>query len=122
MTTKREIENVRNKRFVGPILVTVVGLCWLLNELDLLPGVNWIWTGTLAAAGVLILAIEGYNKVGVVLGPFLICAALFSFLRSMGHLTINIEAPLLIIILGALLLLTELLNVPSRKNAADEEG
>ena len=100
------------KKFVVPLLVILLGATWLLNVLKVLPGVNWIWTVGLAAAGLLTLAMGGFNKLTVVVGPFLIVASVCSILRQTGHLEIDREVPILTIVFGGLLLLVQWLNLP----------
>ena len=39
-----------------PVLIIGHGCFWLLNILEIVPGVEWIWTGGLALVGVLTLA------------------------------------------------------------------
>ena len=59
-------------------LVTIaLGTAWLLNTLDIIPGVNWIWTVGLGLAGVLLLAMGGVNRLTIVTGPFLVVASVF---------------------------------------------
>jgi hypothetical protein len=94
------------------ILVIGVGVAWLLNTLEILPGVNWVWTAGLAASGVLMLMLGGLNKLTVVIGPWLILASIFSLLRQRGTIDIDQEVPYLVISLGVLLLLSALSNLP----------
>ena len=94
-------------RFVIPILVIVVGVTWLLNVLEVIPGVDWIWTIGLAAVGVLTLAVGGVNKLTIVAGPFMIIAAITSILRQTEILGIDKEIPILTIALGSLLLVVQ---------------
>jgi hypothetical protein len=62
--------------------------------------VNWFWTGGLAAAGVLALAVGGLNRLAVVAGPFLMAASVCSVLRQTGRLPAAQEFPILTIVLG----------------------
>jgi hypothetical protein len=100
------------QRFIVPVLVIVVGVTWLLNVLHVIPGVNWIWTAGLAAVGILTLAMGGINKLTVVVGPFFIAASVCSVLRQTGRLAVDIEIPILTIVLGCLLLLGQALDLP----------
>ncbi len=99
-------------KFVAPILVTVLGLTWLLNVLNVVPGVNWIIVGGLVTAGILSLFVMGINKCTVVFGPFLMVASVCSFLGQAGLLGRGRGIPILIMILGGLLLLSQGLKVP----------
>jgi len=62
--------NGSKMRFVVPILVIVAGITWLLNILEVIPGVDWVWTIGLGAVGVLMLVVGGVNKMTIVAGPF----------------------------------------------------
>ena len=100
------------KRFVVPILVILLGITWLLNVLNIIPGVDWIWTVGLAAVGILTLAVGGVNKLTVVTGSFFMVASVCSILRQTGRLEIDREVPILTIVLGCLLLLVQFINLP----------
>lgn len=93
-------------------LVIALGVAWLLNVYHVLPGVNWVWTGGLGVAGVLVLAISGINQLSVLVGPFLIAGSLLSILRQTGRLQLDLEVPILVICFGVLLFLTYVLRLP----------
>jgi hypothetical protein len=99
-----------NRGYAIPLLLIVGGTGWLLNVLDVLPEVDWLWTLGLAALGVLTLAVGGIDRVTVALGPLLLVASYCSFLRQTGRLTMAREAPIITIVLGLLLLLGQLLR------------
>lgn len=88
------------KKLAVPILTIIVGVGWLLDVLEFIPGVDWVWTVGLAAAGILCVAVGGLNKLSVVTGPFLIVASVCSLLRQTGYLTVDREIPVLVIVLG----------------------
>lgn len=100
------------KAVVSPIILVTVGVAWLLNVMGVMPGINWVWTASIAAVGAAIMALEGVNRRSIVLGPFLMTASVFSILRQTGRLSIEKEVPLLLIILGLLWLVAVLLKVP----------
>jgi len=100
------------KSLAAPILIITLGLGWLLTNHNVLPGVNWVWILGLAAAGVLILVIGGIDKVTFVIGPFLIASTFFSLLRQTGRISVDTEVPVLVIVFGALMLLSKLLPIP----------
>lgn len=102
-----------NKKLVVPILTIFVGITWLLNVQEIIPGVDWVWAGGLAVAGILSIAIGGLNKVTVVTGPFLLVASVCSLLRQTGRLAIDLEIPVLVIVLGALMLISQLTRLPT---------
>jgi len=99
------------KRFAVPILVIALGVAWLLNVQNILPGVNWIWTIGLGVSGVVILVIEKINKFNFLVGVFLMISSVFSILRQTGKISPNVEVPTLFIILGILMLIVQMLNL-----------
>ena len=111
-------------KLVVPILTILVGVTWLLNVLGIMPGVDWMWTGGLAAAGILSFAIGGLNKLTLVTGPFLLVASVCSLLRQTGRLAADREIPVLVIVLGVLMLVAQLsrLPVPDVLRPEDDDG
>lgn len=99
------------KRFAVPILVIALGVAWLLNVQNILPGVNWIWTIGLGVSGVVILVIDKINKFNFLVGVFLMISSLFSILRQTGKINPNVEVPSLFIIFGILMLIVQMLNL-----------
>lgn len=97
------------RKLTVPILVITVGLAWLLNVLEVVPDVDWIWSLGLAVAGILCLTIGGISKATVVAGPLLLVASVCSVLRQTGRLHEQQEVPILVIVLGVLMLLAQLL-------------
>ena len=95
-----------------PILLVALGCGWLLATLKLAPQILWIWTLGLAAVGILTFLIGGFDKVTVVIGPFFLATSLLSVLRQTGRLRFDVEVPILVIVLGALLLVAHLPAVP----------
>ncbi|MFN2542759.1 MAG: hypothetical protein ABR514_11430 [Chthoniobacterales bacterium] len=108
------------------MLVIALGIAWLLNTLGVIPGVDWLWTGGLGVAGILVLAASGVNKFSFVIGAFLMVSSIFSVLRQTGRLREDIEIPVLFIIFGVLLLLSLLLPLPTppflREDQRDEKN
>ena len=90
----------------------ILGLAWLLNSYDVIPGVNWVWTLPLGALGLIALAFGGINKVTVVISPFLMIASVLSVMRQTDRLSADREVPLLMIVLGALMLAGYFLPLP----------
>lgn len=101
----------RFKPIALPILLLAVGVGWLLTVQQVLPGVNWAWVLGLATAGVVLLLATGIDRVTVVAGPFLIASALFALLRQAEILAVDTEAPLLMIVIGALLICARTLDL-----------
>jgi hypothetical protein len=110
-----------NKKLTVPILTILVGVTWLLNVLDIIPGVDWIWTAGLAAVGILCLLIGGVNKLSIVIGPFLLAASVASLLRQTDKLALDREIPILVIVLGLLMLVSQLLHLPLPKTLQEGE-
>jgi len=113
MFCKKEVLYMKTKGLVVPVLVIVLGVTWLLNILKVLPGVDWIWTVGLAAVGVLTLLVGGINKLTAVIGPFLMVASICSLLRQLDVLPIDREIPILTIVLGMLMLVAQMLSLPT---------
>ena len=97
---------------VIPVLIIVVGVGWLLTAQGVNPQINWIWTLGLGAIGILTFVVSGFDKVTIVLGPFLLLASLLSVLRQTGRLSLEIEVPVLVISIGVLLLVAQLPLIP----------
>jgi hypothetical protein len=95
-----------------PLLLMTFGVGWLLTSLGIAPRVDWVWTLGIGGVGLLTLAFGGLNKFTVVVGPFLILSSAFAFLRQLGMLQFEVEAPLLVIIFGALLLVAQMPAIP----------
>src|SRR5687767_12662722 len=116
--------NMTRKR--KPVLIAVclmaLGTAWLLNNIGVMPGVNWVWTLGLAAVAVVILAASGVDKLTVVVVPLLILASIASVLRQSGRISANYEVPALVIIAGALVLISHLLPVPVPAWLVEEPG
>ena len=100
------------KAAILPLLLITFGVGWLLTSLGLMPSIDWIWTLGIGVVGVLTLAFGGVNKFTIVVGPFLILSSCFSYLRQMGILRFEVEAPLLVIVFGTLLFLAQLPSIP----------
>jgi hypothetical protein len=110
------------KKLVVPILTVVVGVTWLLNVMEVMPGVDWIWTVGLAAAGILTIAVGGLNKVTIVTGPLLVVASVCSLLRQTNRLQLNREIPILVIVLGVLMIVSHLSRLPTPATLRPEDS
>jgi len=94
------------------VLVIALGVAWLLNTLNVIPGIDWIWTGGLGIAGILVLMMSGIDRLSVVVGPFLLVTSVLSVLRQTGRLRFDIEMPILAIVFGVLFLFAVILPLP----------
>jgi hypothetical protein len=100
------------KKLIVPVFTILVGIAWFLNVMGVMRGVDWVWTLGLATAGILSLVAGGLNKITVVTGPFLLVASVCSLLRQTGRLAADHEIPVLVIVLGILMLISQLSNLP----------
>lgn len=100
---------------VLPILLITVGSGWLLTTLGVAPGVDWIWTLSLAIVGFLTFVVGGFDKITAVIGPFMIAASCLSLLRQTDRLSLDIEIPILVILAGVLVLIARLPAIPVPK-------
>jgi len=103
------------------VLVIALGIAWLLNTLDVIPGVDWLWTGGLGVAGILVLAARSINKFNFVIGSFLLISSVCSILRQTGKLRPNIEMPVLFIVFGVLILASILLPLATPEVFREEQ-
>lgn len=109
------------KQFIVPTLIIVIGVGWLLNVQGVLPKVDWIWTCALAAAGIMTIVVGGLDKLTAVVGLFLLIASMCSVLRQTDKMSIEQEVPILTIVLGVLLLVVNVLKLPS-PGILEEDG
>ena len=100
------------KTLILPLLIIGIGTGWLLTTLGIVPGINWIWTLGLAVVGVLSFAVSGIDKSTVLIGPFFIIASCLSVLRQTGRITLDVEVPTLVIVIGILLLVARSKAIP----------
>jgi hypothetical protein len=102
------------KTLILPILLIGVGVGWLLTTLNITPGVNWAWTLSLSAVGVVAFIVD-FDKMTFVAGSFFIVAGLLSLLRQTDRIDIDVEVPILVIVAGVLLLLARHPAIPIPK-------
>ncbi|MES2537323.1 MAG: hypothetical protein V4632_15775 [Pseudomonadota bacterium] len=99
-----------------PIVLIVLGAVWLLNSLQLMPEVHWLWIIGMAGAGVAILILDGFTKSSIVAGPLLILAGLLSFFYQYYGLGWRFILPVMLIAAGVLMLVARSPSIPeSRK-------
>ena len=95
------------------VLLIAVGTGWLLSSLGYAPQIAWLWVLGLAAIGVTVFALSGFDKVSVVVGPFFLTASVLSALRQAGAISFNVEVPVLVILSGVLLLIASRPWIPA---------
>jgi hypothetical protein len=103
------------KTLLLPILLITIGVGWLLGTLGIAPTIDWVWTLGLAAAGVLTFAVGGFDKATIVIGPFFLISSGLSVLRQTGRLSLDVEVPILVILVGFLLLIARSPSIPGPK-------
>lgn len=94
------------------LLILAFGVGWLLNELSIGEPINWPWVTMLGVTGLLVLAVGGWNKLTVVVGPGLLAAAGMTVLYQLERLPDRVLGPAFLIVIGGLLLLAALLPIP----------
>jgi len=105
------------------IFIITIGLGDLMTTLGFFPGVDWVWSLALAIVGILVIVLSGgFDKVSAVVGPFLILASVLSILRQMGHLDPKVEASLIVILIGVLLLVSQTSLIPPPRWFTGPEG
>ena len=101
------------KSLVISLLTITVGVGWLLASKGIAPHINWVWTLGMAVCSVLMFALMGFDKLSFVLGVFFLVCSGLSLLRQQGVLSVETEAPVLVIVAGVLLLLARSKKVPT---------
>jgi hypothetical protein len=110
------------RTLIVPLLLIALGIGWLLTTLGVAPQIDWLWTLGLAAVGVLIFAVNGFDKVTLVLGPLFLTASTLSVLRQTGRIKLDVEIPVLVILTGVLLLIVRSRAIPAPKWFYAEPG
>ncbi len=85
-----------------PLTLIFVGTGWLLSVLQLLPPIDWVWSGALALACLAVL-LRGFNKLTLVIGGTFAVATILSIMRQLGSVSFEVELPILLISVGILL-------------------
>jgi hypothetical protein len=103
------------KKYLVPFIIVVFGLGWLLERLGVISSWDVFWTAGLAAAGIYLLIVGGFNRDTFLPSVFLLICSAFSLARALGFVRLEIELPLLIIIFGVLLAIRNSGIVPEGK-------
>ena len=99
-----------------------LGIGWLLNTMKVFGGqIDWIWVSGLGLSGILLLSLAKLDRFNFVVGTSLIICSILALLRQTKVIEINIEAPILFISVGLLLLLAHLFRLPSAAERAAAE-
>lgn len=99
-----------------PIALIVFGIAWLLWYYRMFPDIDWIIAAGMIAAGIGILAIDWVTKTSVVTGPFLVAAGIAWFVHDKYRTTWYVLIPVLLILLGLLMLIARLPQIPARRD------
>lgn len=94
------------------VLIMAFGVGWLLDTLEVVEPVTWIWVALMAVSGALVMVLGGWNKLTAVGGPGLMACAAVLVLYQLDRLSAQLVGPVLVIAIGALLLLSAVLPVP----------
>lgn len=105
-----------------PVVLIVLGVTWLLNSLDWLPDVHWLWILGLVGAGVAILVLDGITKSSIVAGPMLILAGFLSFCRQYYALGWRFIIPVMLIAAGVFMLVARSPAVPESRTLSRHAG
>ncbi len=89
------------------------GLGWFLNVISILPKVNWFLTLSVAACGLIFLITDKINKFNFVIGMFLITVSISSIFRQLEKITLDMEVPVLVIVLGLLMFIAQAMKLPN---------
>ena len=104
-----------------PLFIVVLGAAWLVDNLQIVPAVNWVWTVSLGAPGILVLLFARWNSVNFIIGAFMTVASLFSLLRQTQVIGEQVMVPCLTIVFGAVLLFIRLVHIPLPRWMRDAE-
>jgi hypothetical protein len=102
-------------------LIVALGIAWLLNAMRVAPNLDWIWIIGLGVSGILLLTVTRMDRFNFVAGLSLIVSSVLAVLRQSGKLTVNVEAPVLFITIGILLLLAQFIPLPASAPTLDEK-
>jgi len=103
------------------LLIVALGIAWLLNAMRVAPDLDWIWIIGLGVSGILLLTVTRLDRFNFVAGVSLIVSSVLAALRQSGKLTVNVEAPVLFITVGLLLLLSQFLPLSSSTILPEEK-
>ncbi|MBV8680577.1 MAG: hypothetical protein JO338_09030 [Aquitalea sp.] len=97
-----------------PITLICLGSVWFLKSTALLPNTSTLLALLLAAAGCLLLIIDGFNKSTLVSCPLLIYAGAAIYLRDNSGLQLSHLLSLGMVLAGLLMLLARSKRIPER--------
>jgi membrane-bound ClpP family serine protease len=102
-----------------PVTLIVVGIVGLVWYFGWFPDRDTVVAIGLIAAGVLVLAMDGFTKSSVVLGPTLITMGVMWWLHDQYRLRWSLLIPILLIVIGSLMLFARRSTLPERRARKD---
>lgn len=99
-----------------PIALLLLGVAWLLDSLDWLPSIRWVWVFGLIAAGAGILLLDGITKSSLVAGALLIGAGVMAFFHQFHGLGWRFIIPVMLIVTGGAQLIARSSAIPESRN------
>ena len=103
--------------------IALIAVAWLLWHFRLFPDIDWLIAAALMAAGVAILLIDRFTRTSIVTGPFLIATGIAWMLHDRWHVTWFVLLPSLLVLLGVLMLIARMSNLPeSRRGSVEKAG
>jgi amino acid transporter len=112
--------NSRKPAIAISFFIVAIGIAWLLNAMHVVPNLDWIWIIGLGVSGILLLTITRLDRFNFVAGLSLIVSSVLAVLRQTGRITVNVEAPVLFITVGILLLVAQILPLPAASTLAEK--
>lgn len=109
------------KKYLVPFIIIAVGLGWLLERMNIVSSWELLWTVGLAAAGIYLIVVSGFNRDTFLPSVFLLVCSFFSLLRTLGYMRVNFEIPLLVIIFGVLMAVRNSDVIPEAKKPAPKD-
>lgn len=98
---------------VIPVAMIIIGLGALLTALKIAPQIDWVWTLSIAVAGLAFPLGLGFDKITFVACAVLLAISVLSILRQTVMISLSIEIPTLVIWLGIVLLISRLKIIPN---------
>ena len=100
-----------------PIALLLLGVAWLLDSLDWLPNIRWVWVIGLLAAGIGILVLDGVTKSSLVSSALLVGAGVMAFFHQFHGLGWRFIIPIMLIVAGVAQLIARSPAIPASRDA-----
>jgi uncharacterized membrane protein YhhN len=108
-------------KFIGPLVLFLVGLGLLLIQLDLFPAGKVMWTGGLLIGSVCVFLNQGFNKSSFIPGTILLTLSILSLVRYNTGLSFEMEIPIILMVVGVIMALNKTSLIPDPKPAAEDK-